>query len=81
MFLPEATFVFTVKVADAAPSNMVTFAGTRAAFLLLASFTTAPPAAAGPLSVTVPWEDVPPLTVVGLSAIEVSETAELVCTL
>src|SRR5439155_8896724 len=43
-------------------------AGTVAAVaLLLASVTTMPPAGAGPLRVTVPVEEVPPFTMVGLS--------------
>ena len=75
--------VLTVKVALVAPAGTVTLAGTVATDgLLLESATTAPPAAAGPLSVTVPVEDPsgPPITLVGLrlseervAAITVSE--------
>jgi hypothetical protein len=56
----------TVKFAVDAPAATVTLAGTvAAAVMLLDRDTTAPPAAAGPLSVTVPVEAVPPATVVG----------------
>ena len=63
--------VFTVKVALVAPAGTVTLEGTLAAPLLLESRTCAPPAGAGPLSVTVPVEDcVPPITLVGFSVSE-----------
>ena len=63
--------VLTVKVALALPAGMVTMDGTRAAPLLLESMTCAPPAGAGPLSVTVPVEDCrPPTTLVGFSVSE-----------
>ena len=63
--------VFTGNVALVAPAGMVTLEGTLAAPLLLASATCAPPAGAGPLSVTVPVEDCkPPMTLVGLSVSE-----------
>jgi hypothetical protein len=59
--------VLTVKVAVVAFGATVTLAGTVAtAVLLLASATTTPPAAAEPFSVTVPVDEVPPVTVVGL---------------
>src|SRR5439155_8079410 len=64
----DAVNVVTVKVALAAPAGTVTLAGTvAAAVLLLASVTPMPPAGAGPLRVTVPVEEVPAFTVVGLS--------------
>jgi len=44
--------VFTVKVALVLPAGTVTLEGTLAAALLLESVTTAPPAEAGPLSVS-----------------------------
>ena len=62
--------VVTVKVALMAPAGTVTpLDGTlAAAILLLESVTWAPPAGAGPLSVTVPVEDcAPPTTLVGFS--------------
>ena len=64
--------VLTVKVALVAPAGTVTLEGTVAApVLLLESRTWAPPAGAGPLSVTVPVEDcTPPTTLVGLSVSE-----------
>jgi len=63
--------VFTGNVALVAPTGTVTLEGTLAAPLLLESRTSAPPAGAGPLSVTVPVEDwKPPITLVGLSVSE-----------
>ena len=63
--------VFTVKVALVAPAGTVALEGTLAAPLLLESRTCAPPAGAGPLSVTVPVEDcMPPTTLVGFSSRE-----------
>src|SRR5438552_15313475 len=54
--------VLTVNVALLAPAATVTLAGTVAVdVLLLVRVTAAPPAGAGPLSVTVPVEDCPPL--------------------
>ena len=59
--------VVTVNVALVAPAATVTFAGTvAAAVLLLVSVTTAPPAGAALFNVTVPVEEVPPVTLVGL---------------
>jgi hypothetical protein len=67
----RTTDVFTRKVALVAPAGTVTLEGTLAALLLLESRTCAPPAGAGPLSVTVPVEDcVPPMTLVGFSSSE-----------
>jgi hypothetical protein len=66
--------VLTVKLALVAPAGTVTLAATLAApVLLLDSVTTAPPAGAAPLSVTVPVEFcVPPATLVGFNVSEVS---------
>jgi hypothetical protein len=63
--------VLTVNVALVTPAGMVTLEGTLAAPLLLESRTCAPPAGAGPVSVTVPVEDcTPPITLAGLSVSE-----------
>ena len=65
--------VLTVNVALLAPAATVTLAGTVAVdVLLLERETVAPPAGAGPLSVTVPVEGDPPVTLIGFSAIEES---------
>ncbi len=63
----DATVVVaTENVRLELPAATVTLAGTVAtAVLLLDSVTTAPPDGAGPLSVTVPCDEVPPVTVVG----------------
>jgi len=67
--------VLAVKVALVAPAGTATLEGTPAAPLLLESATCAPPAGAGPLSVTVPVEESPPVTLVGFSVSEESEGA------
>ena len=59
--------VITLKLALVPPGETVTLAGTPAAGLLLESVTCAPPAGAGPFSVTVPVEGLPPVTLVGLT--------------
>src|SRR5437762_13932470 len=66
---------FTVKVAVVLPAGTVTVEGTLAAALLLESVTCAPPAGAGPLSVTVPVDDcTPPVTLVGFNVSEETAT-------
>src|SRR5258708_25757192 len=63
--------VVTVNVRLLAPAGMVTLTGTvAAAVLLLERETRAPPVGAGPLSLTLPVEGDPPLTLVGFSASE-----------
>src|SRR6266850_3110214 len=66
--------VLTGKVALVAPAGTVTLPGTVAAELLLDSVTCVPPPGAGPSSVTVPVELLPPVTVVGFTASEVRRT-------
>jgi len=65
--------VATVNAALVAPAAIVTLAGTLAAVvLLLESATCAPPAGAGPLNVTVPVDEFPPVALVGFNASEAS---------
>src|ERR1700716_4119189 len=66
--------VFTGNVALVAPAGTATLEATQAAPLLLESATCAPPAGAGPLNVTVPIEEFPPVTLVGFSVSEERET-------
>ena len=63
-------FVATVKVAVDLPSATVTLVGAEATLLSLASVITAPLGGAIPLRVTVPVEENPPATVVGLRVTE-----------
>ena len=62
--------VVTVKFAVVAPASTFTEAGTLAAALSLESPTELPPEGAGPVNVTVPVEDVPPITLVGFRTTE-----------
>lgn len=67
----------TVKAADVVPARTFTFTGTVAAeAMLLARFTVAS-AAGAEVNVTVPVEGLPPVTLVGLSAIDASAAAEV----
>jgi hypothetical protein len=70
--------VVTVKVAVLAPDETVTLEGTCAAeVLLLLSDTLAPPVGAAPLNVTVPVDEVPPVTLVGLTVTDDNETVDV----
>jgi hypothetical protein len=60
--------VVAVKVAVVLPALTVTEAGTTALALLLDNATTMPPAGAVPVRVTVPVEEVPPVTLAGFIA-------------
>jgi len=64
--------VLTVKFVLVAPAATVTLAGSVAAEALLERETRAPLPGAGPLRVTVPVEEDPPVTLVGLSVTEES---------
>ena len=70
----ETGFVPTVKVAVAAFAATVTLEGTVAAGSLLARFTTAPPLGAVPSRVTVAVAWVPPVTLVGVTEMELTPT-------
>lgn len=71
LVVDETFWALPVKEALVAPAATVTLAGiVAAAVLLLESDTMAPPVGAGPLSVTVPVEVLPPLTDVGFRASE-----------
>ncbi len=59
--------VVTLNVALVAPAGTVTFAGTLAAVELAESDTSAPPVGAALVSVTVPCDVAPPVTLAGLS--------------
>ena len=70
---PDTGLVVTGNVALLAPADTVTLAETVAANVLsLLSDTTAPPEGAGPVSVTVPVEGLPPTTLDGFTPSEVS---------
>ena len=70
----ETGFVPTVKVAVAAFAATVMLEGTVAAGSLLARFTTAPPLGAVPSRVTVAVAWVPPVTLVGVTEMELTPT-------
>ena len=71
-----ALVVSDVLAAEVDPAGMVSVAGTvTAAALLLLSETTAPPAGAGAVSVTVAETVPPPTTVAGLSVRELNAAA------
>jgi hypothetical protein len=66
----------TENVAVVAPEATVTLAGTVATeVLLLLIVTRAPPPGAGPFSVTVPVDELPPRTDVGLNVTELRVAA------
>ena len=74
----ETRCVFTLKLALVCPACTVTLDGTVATdVLLLESVTVAPPDGAAALSVTVPMELLPPLTLVGFRLSEESVTLPL----
>ena len=70
----ETADVVTVKVPLVDPAATVTLAGSDAAAELSDSDTTAPPLGAAALSLAVPVDDAPPVTLVGLSVSDVSVT-------
>jgi hypothetical protein len=66
----ETAMVFVVNVAVLFPAATVTDAGTVPTLELLDSFTIRPPVGASPLSITVPVDDVLPVTAGGLKLID-----------
>jgi hypothetical protein len=75
----DTGLVLTGKFAVVAPAGTVTLEGTVATVgLLLESVTTAPPAGAGPLKLTMPVADVPPRTQLGETANEERVAGEVV---
>ena len=71
-------FVDAVKVAVLEPAATITKPGTETEFKLLWRFTVIPPVPAGPLKVTVPVEEVPPVTDVGFKEMETSVAGVMV---
>jgi hypothetical protein len=69
----ETGTVVTAKVAVLALAATVTLAGAVAAALLSERVTTIPPLGAGAFRVTVPVEELPPTTLVGLILTEASQ--------
>jgi len=65
--MASTAVVVTANVTLVAPAATVTFAGTVAEALVLASVTTAPPEGAAPLNVTVPVDAAPPTRLDGAS--------------
>jgi hypothetical protein len=61
----ETAVVPTVKVAELTPAGTVTLVGTVALALLDVRLTAMPPVGAGPFRLTVPVDDVPPMTEAG----------------
>jgi len=77
--VPCTAPVVTVKVTLFAPAGIVAVAGTCAAVVLvLLRLTTAPPEGAAPFRVSVPVEDVPPVTVLGDNVSPVNDATETV---
>lgn len=71
----------TLNIAVVAPAGTVTLTGTVAAdVLLLLRVTTAPPAGAGPAKVTVPVEEMPPITTDGFNVTEATPAGFTVTT-
>lgn len=70
--------VVTVNVAVELPAGTVTDAGTVALALVEDSVTTDPPVPAFPLRVTVPIDEVPPVTVAGLNEMPVNVAGVMV---
>ena len=70
--------VCTVKVVDVRPAGTVTLLGTLAMIgLMLLKRTTIPPSGAGPLSMIVRVDGLPPTTVAGLSVNDDNATVTL----
>ena len=70
LFVDDTVVVAIVNAALVVPLRTVTLAGSDADELLSDKVTTKPPEGAAPVNVTVPVEEVPPFTLVGLTDIE-----------
>ena len=66
---------FNVEEASSGEEALARLPGVAADVLLLVRVTTAPPDGAGPVKVTVPVDEVPPITELGLRLTEVSAAA------
>ena len=73
----DTLIVVMVKVAVVLPAGTVTVEGSLAADELSLRVTTTPPDGAAEVRVTVPWEEVPPVTLVGLTDSALKATAGL----
>ena|SRR5437762_1243123 len=76
----ETEEVVIVNVAFVAAAGTTTLAGTCAAAVLLPRVTVTPPLGAGPLSVTVPCEFVPPATLAGFKLSDATVTPPFIVT-
>ncbi len=72
--VPETPLVVMVNVVVVAPAATEILPGTWADELLLDRVTTVPPVGAGPVRVTVPVEELPPVTLAGLRDTEPTTT-------
>jgi len=70
----DTAIVLTVKMAEEFPAATLTLAGNEALTELVANLTTKPPVGAAPVRVTVPVDEEPSVTLVGLRLTAISVT-------